>query len=85
MSVVSRGDLIQAFVSLAVTLLLMGAVLFLSAGTLQWPHGVLFQHIESLQPQGPAPNVHPINSWVSPRHAPAPGARSAGQHARSPA
>ena len=42
MSVVSRGDLIRAFVSLAVTLLLMGAVLFLSAGTLQWPHGLLF-------------------------------------------
>src|SRR5215468_7253715 len=42
MSVVSRGDLIQAFVSLAVTLLLMGAALFLSAGTLQWPHGLLF-------------------------------------------
>ncbi len=42
MSVVSRGDLIQAFVSLPVTLLLMGAVLFLSAGTLQWPHDLLF-------------------------------------------
>lgn len=42
MSVVSRSDLIQAFVSLAVTLLLMGAVLFLSAGTFQWPHGLLF-------------------------------------------
>ena len=42
MSVVPRGDLIRAFVSLAVTLLLMGAALFLSAGTLQWPHGLLF-------------------------------------------
>jgi hypothetical protein len=42
MSVVSRGDLIQAFVSLAVTLLLIGAALSLSAGTLQWPHGLLF-------------------------------------------
>ena len=41
-SVVSRGDLIQAFVSLAVTLLLMGAALFLSAGTLQWAHGLWF-------------------------------------------
>ena len=40
MPVVSRGDLMQAFVSLAVTLLLMGAVLFLSAGTLQWAHGL---------------------------------------------
>jgi protein-S-isoprenylcysteine O-methyltransferase Ste14 len=42
MSVVPRGDLIRAFVSLAVTLLLMGAALFLSAGTLQWPHGLWF-------------------------------------------
>jgi hypothetical protein len=42
MSVVSRDDLVRAFVSLAVTLLLMGAALFLSAGTLQWPHGLLF-------------------------------------------
>ena len=39
MSVVSRGDLIQALVSLAVMLLLMSAALFLSAGTLQWAHG----------------------------------------------
>jgi protein-S-isoprenylcysteine O-methyltransferase Ste14 len=45
MSVVSRRDLIQAFVSLAVTLLSMGAALFLSAGTLQWPHGVLFMAV----------------------------------------
>lgn len=42
MSVVSRGDLIQALISLAITLLLMVAALFLSAGTLQWPHGLLF-------------------------------------------
>jgi hypothetical protein len=42
MSVVSRRDLIQAFVSLAVTLLLMGAALFLSAGTLRWPLGLWF-------------------------------------------
>jgi protein-S-isoprenylcysteine O-methyltransferase Ste14 len=42
MSVVSRADLFQAFVSLAVTLLVMGAALFLSAGTLEWLHGLLF-------------------------------------------
>jgi protein-S-isoprenylcysteine O-methyltransferase Ste14 len=42
MSVVSRGDLIQALVSLAVTLLLMGAALFLAAGTLQWAHGLWY-------------------------------------------
>ena len=42
MSVVWRGDLIQAFVSLAVTLLLMAGALFLSAGTLQWAHGLWF-------------------------------------------
>ena len=42
MSVVSRSNLIQAFVSLAVTLLLMAAVMFLSAGTFRWPHGLLF-------------------------------------------
>jgi protein-S-isoprenylcysteine O-methyltransferase Ste14 len=41
-AVVSRNDLIQAFVPLAVTLLLMAAVLFLSADTPQWPHGQLF-------------------------------------------
>jgi hypothetical protein len=40
MSAVSRTDLFQAFVSLMVTLLLMGAALFLSAGTLQWLHGL---------------------------------------------
>jgi protein-S-isoprenylcysteine O-methyltransferase Ste14 len=45
MSVVSRGDLIQALVSLGVTLLLMGAVLFLSAGTLQWRHGWWFMAV----------------------------------------
>jgi protein-S-isoprenylcysteine O-methyltransferase Ste14 len=45
MAVVSRGDLIQAFVSLAVTLLLMGAALFLSAGTLEWPHGLLYMAV----------------------------------------
>jgi protein-S-isoprenylcysteine O-methyltransferase Ste14 len=42
MPVVSRRDLIQGLVSLAVTLLLMGVVLFWSAGTLRWPHGLLF-------------------------------------------
>lgn len=45
MSVVSRGDLIQALVSLGVTLLLIGAVLFLSAGTLQWQHGWWFMAV----------------------------------------
>jgi len=42
MSVVSRGELRQAFVSLAATVLLMGVTLFLPAGTLRWPHGLLF-------------------------------------------
>jgi protein-S-isoprenylcysteine O-methyltransferase Ste14 len=42
MSVVSRGDLIRAFGSLAVTFVVMGAALFLPAGTLHWPHGLLF-------------------------------------------
>jgi protein-S-isoprenylcysteine O-methyltransferase Ste14 len=42
MPAISRGDLIQAFLSLAVTWLLMGATLFLSAGTILWPHGLLF-------------------------------------------
>src|SRR5262249_42446298 len=45
MSIVSRGDLIQAVVSLAVTLLLMGSALFLSAGTLQWAHGLSFMAV----------------------------------------
>jgi hypothetical protein len=44
-SVVSRGDLIQGFVSLAVTLLLTAAALFLSAGTLQWAHGLCFMAV----------------------------------------
>jgi protein-S-isoprenylcysteine O-methyltransferase Ste14 len=39
---VSYRDLIQAFVSLATTLAVMGSALFLSAGTLQWPHGRAF-------------------------------------------
>jgi protein-S-isoprenylcysteine O-methyltransferase Ste14 len=39
---VSRSVLIRSFVSLAVTWLVMGAALFLSAGTLQWLHGWLF-------------------------------------------
>ena len=39
MSVVSRGHLVQAFVSLAVALLLT-RVVFLSAGTLRWAHGL---------------------------------------------
>jgi protein-S-isoprenylcysteine O-methyltransferase Ste14 len=42
MPAVSRSDLIQAFVSLTLTLLIMAAGLFLSAGTPRWPHGVLF-------------------------------------------
>lgn len=42
MSDVSRGDLIRAFISLAMTMLLMAAALFLAAGTLQWPRGFLF-------------------------------------------
>jgi protein-S-isoprenylcysteine O-methyltransferase Ste14 len=42
MAAVLHGDLIQALVSLAVTLLVMGAALFLSAGTLQWPHGLWY-------------------------------------------
>jgi protein-S-isoprenylcysteine O-methyltransferase Ste14 len=42
MSDIAPTDLIQAFVSLAATLLLMGAALFLSAGTLQWPRGLWF-------------------------------------------
>ena len=42
MSDVSRGALIQSFVSLALTLLLMGAALFLAAGTLRWAHGWWF-------------------------------------------
>jgi protein-S-isoprenylcysteine O-methyltransferase Ste14 len=45
MPIVSRAALIQAFVSLAVTLLLMGAVLFLSAGTLLWMHGLSFMAV----------------------------------------
>jgi protein-S-isoprenylcysteine O-methyltransferase Ste14 len=45
MPVISRGDLIRAFVSLAVTLLLMGAALFFSAGTLEWPHGLLYMAV----------------------------------------
>jgi hypothetical protein len=40
MSVVSRGHLVHAFVSLALTSLLTGAVLFWSAGTLRWAHGL---------------------------------------------
>ena len=39
---VSHRDLIQGLVSLATTLALMSAALFLSAGTLQWPHGLAF-------------------------------------------
>jgi hypothetical protein len=42
MSVVSRRDLIQAFVSLAVALVVLGAALFVSGGTLHWPRGLLF-------------------------------------------
>ena len=42
MSLVWRGELIQASVSLAVTLMLMAGALFLSAGTPQWAHGLWF-------------------------------------------
>jgi protein-S-isoprenylcysteine O-methyltransferase Ste14 len=42
---VSRGAVIQAFVSLAVTLLVMGVALFFSAGTLQWAHGLWFMAV----------------------------------------
>jgi protein-S-isoprenylcysteine O-methyltransferase Ste14 len=37
-----RRELIKAFLSLAVTLLVMAALLFLVAGTLDWVHGWLF-------------------------------------------
>ena len=39
---ISYRDLIQGLVSLATTLAVMGAALFLSAGTLQWLHGLVF-------------------------------------------
>jgi protein-S-isoprenylcysteine O-methyltransferase Ste14 len=39
---IPRSVLIQSFVSLAVTWLVMGAALFISAGTVQWLHGWLF-------------------------------------------
>ena len=39
---ISYRDLIQGLVSLATTLAVMGAALFLSAGTLQWQHGLAF-------------------------------------------
>ena len=39
---ISHRDLIQGLISLATTLAVMGAALFLSAGTLQWPHGLAF-------------------------------------------
>ena len=39
---ISHRDLIQGLVSLATTLTVMGAALFLSADTLQWPHGLAF-------------------------------------------
>ncbi len=39
---ISRRDLFQGLVSLATTLAVMGAALFLSAGTLQWQHGLAF-------------------------------------------
>jgi protein-S-isoprenylcysteine O-methyltransferase Ste14 len=42
MPAIPRSVLIQSFISLAVTWLVMGAALFLSAGTLQWLHGWLF-------------------------------------------
>jgi len=39
---ISYRDLIQGLVSLAATLAVMGAALFLSAGTFQWRHGLAF-------------------------------------------
>src|SRR5271157_1541919 len=39
---ISHRDLILGLVSLTTTLAVMGAALFLSAGTLQWPHGLAF-------------------------------------------
>jgi hypothetical protein len=39
---ISYRDLIQGLFSLATTLAVIGAALFLSAGTLQWPHGLAF-------------------------------------------
>ena len=39
---ISYRDLIQGLISLAATLAVMGAALFLSAGTLRWPHGLAF-------------------------------------------
>jgi protein-S-isoprenylcysteine O-methyltransferase Ste14 len=42
MPTIPRRVLIQSFISLAVTWLVIGAALFLSAGTLQWLHGWLF-------------------------------------------
>jgi protein-S-isoprenylcysteine O-methyltransferase Ste14 len=42
MSIVSRSGFLRAFISLAVTEVLIGAALFLSAGTLQWTHGLTF-------------------------------------------
>jgi protein-S-isoprenylcysteine O-methyltransferase Ste14 len=40
--IISYRDLIQGLVSLATTLAVMSAALFLSAGTLHWPHGLVF-------------------------------------------
>jgi uncharacterized membrane protein SpoIIM required for sporulation len=39
---VSHRDLMQGLVSLTITFAVMGAALFLSAGTLLWPHGLAF-------------------------------------------
>jgi protein-S-isoprenylcysteine O-methyltransferase Ste14 len=42
MPAIPRNVLIQSFVSLTATWLLMGAILFISAGTVRWLHGWLF-------------------------------------------
>ena len=45
MAELPRGELIRAFASLAVTLLVMLALLFGAAGTLQWAHGWWFMAV----------------------------------------
>jgi protein-S-isoprenylcysteine O-methyltransferase Ste14 len=45
MAELPRGELIRAFVSLAVTLLVMIALLFGAAGTLRWAHGWWFMGV----------------------------------------
>jgi protein-S-isoprenylcysteine O-methyltransferase Ste14 len=45
MAELPRGELVRAFASLAVTLLVMLALLFGAAGTLQWAHGWWFMAV----------------------------------------